>query len=158
LIDDSGNALLCDFGLSRIRHEVTRTQTNIREGGRLRYLAPELLAGDESFRTTVATDIFSLSMTFLHVWSRQVPFVEFSREQKATAAIRKGRRPKRPAVHIDLTSDIEQEFWLLIVDMWAQEASSRPQSEDMQKRLEAIFRPLLELRDNVPLPRPSPAS
>ena len=42
LINGERNAVLCDFGFSCIRHEVTRTHTMIREGGRLRYLAPEL--------------------------------------------------------------------------------------------------------------------
>ena len=33
LVNDSGGAVLCDFGLARIRHEVTRTNTGIIEGG-----------------------------------------------------------------------------------------------------------------------------
>jgi len=143
LIGPFGNALLCDFGLSRIRHEVTRSQTNIREGGRKRFLAPELSAGAEKFRTSAASDIFSLSMTLLNVWTRDFPFAEIYKEQKAEAAIRKGRRPGRPAVQINLPSNVEQEFWLLLVDMWTHDASSRPPSEDVQKRLETIFGPLL---------------
>jgi hypothetical protein len=115
----------------------------------MRYLAPELLAGAETFRTNVASDIFSLSMTFFHVWTRKVPFAEVSREQKVVTAIRKGRRPNRPAVQLDLPSDIEQEFWILIVDMWAQDAPSRPLSENMQRRLEDIFGPLLELHESA---------
>ena len=62
-----GQAVLCDFGLARIRHEVTRPCTSIREGGKLRYLAPELLSGPESFRTTAESDIYSLAMTFFQL-------------------------------------------------------------------------------------------
>jgi hypothetical protein len=32
----------------------------MREGGRTRFMAPELLAGAEKFRTSPASDIFSL--------------------------------------------------------------------------------------------------
>lgn len=101
------------------------------------------------FRTSVASDIFSLAMTFLHVWTRNVPFAEISREQKAAAAIRKGRRPNKPTTQIGLPSYVEQEFWSLIVMMWAQEAPDRPLTADVQECLEVIFRPLLELCDKA---------
>jgi hypothetical protein len=84
-------------------------------------------------------------MTFFNVWELQVPFATFS-EQKAGAQIRNRRRPERPAAHIDLPSDMEEEFWQLIECMWAHEAGDRPSSEDVQKRLETIFGPVLEQR------------
>jgi serine/threonine protein kinase len=146
LIDRFGNALLCDFGLSRIRHEVTRTFTIIREGGRPRFLAPELSIGEEKFRTSPASDIFSLSMTFLSIWTREVPFAELPNSRKVEAAIRKGRRPEKPADDIDLPPEMEQEFWLLLTEMWSHDAASRPPSHDVQSRLETIFALLLEQR------------
>ena len=144
MIDRFGNALLCDFGFSRICHEVTRPLTTIREGGRIRFLAPELLHGEEKFRTTPASDIFSLSMVFLNIWTCKTPFAELTSGQKAEAAVRKGQRPKKPAVHIDLSPKMEHEFWLLITKMWAHDPASRPPSDDMRSQLEAIFAPLLE--------------
>lgn len=173
LIDASGNALLSDFGLSRIRHEVTRTHTNIREGGRTRFMAPELLAGDELFRTSPASDIFSLSMTFWNVWTRELPFAELLNERKVEAAIRGGQRPNCPTRATNITAvlmappdmeqfdehsdldrnflspEIEQDFWLLLVDMWAHEASNRPSSADVLQRLETIFLSLLEQHDQL---------
>ena len=107
LIDASGNALLCDFGLSRIRHEVTRTRTNIREGGRTRFMAPELLAGAEKFRTSPASDIFSLSMIFWNAWTRKLPFAELTNELKAEAAIRNGERPDRPTAAATAAAELE---------------------------------------------------
>ena len=144
MIDRFGNALLCDFGFSRICHEVTRTLTTIREGGRSRFMAPELLDGEVKFRTTPASDIFSLSMVFLSIWAGKTPFAELARRQKVEAAVRKGQRPEKPAVHIDLPPEMEQEFWLLITKMWAHDPASRPPSDDMRIQLEAIFAPLLE--------------
>jgi hypothetical protein len=109
-------------------------------------LAPELLTGEEKFRTSPASDIFSLSMAFLNTWTREVPFAELPNSRKVEAAIRKGRRPEKPAAHIDLPPEREQEFWLLLTEMWAHDAASRPSSADMQGRLEAIFAPLLKQR------------
>ena len=148
LVGPPNHAFLCDFGLSRIRHECTRTHTIIREGGRTRFLAPELSDGPEEFRTSAASDIFSLAMTFLNSWTREHPFAEF-KEQKAGAAIRDGRRPERPAMHIDLPSEIEEEFWQLIKSMWVHAADDRPSSQDVQKRLETIFGPILDQRKAV---------
>lgn len=47
-MDASGEPIICDFGLSRIRHEVTRTRTMIHEGGRTRFLVPELSAEQQT--------------------------------------------------------------------------------------------------------------
>jgi len=108
-------------------------------------LAPELADGPEEFRTSAASDIFALGMTFLNVWTCQPPFVEW-KEKKAGAAIRNGRRPKRPAAHIDVPSEMEDEFWRLIERMWAHVADDRPSSVYVHDQLEITFRPMLEQR------------
>ena len=124
-------------------------------------MAPELLRGEEKFRTTPASDIFSLSMAFLNIWTREAPFAELASSWKVEAAIRKGRRPEKPAAHLDLPPEMEQEFWLLLTEMWAHDPARRPPSDDMQRRLEAIFAPLLkqrELNDYVEQHRPTGTS
>jgi hypothetical protein len=135
-------------------------------------MAPELLAGDELFRTSPASDIFSLSMTFWNVWTRELPFAELLNERKVEAAIRRGQRPNNPTRATNFTTEmalpdmeqfdeqpdlernflnpeIEQDFWLLLVDMWAHEASNRPSSADVLQRLETIFHSLLEQHDQI---------
>ncbi|KAF8310006.1 kinase-like protein [Clavulina sp. PMI_390] len=52
LINSHGQAILCDFGHSRIFHKVPRNTSIVLEGGVQRYLAPELTSGVE-FRTTM---------------------------------------------------------------------------------------------------------
>jgi len=143
LIDAFGDALLCDFGFSRIRHEITRTFSEIREGGRVRFMAPELLAGPERFRTSLPSDIFSLSMIFFSTWAHALPFAEIANEHAVERHIRKGQRPKRPTTHRGLRPEMEEEFWQLIENMWAPIPSSRPSTGDMQRRLEIIFGSLL---------------
>ena len=141
MIDASYNALLSDFGFSRIRHDITRSHTNIREGGRLRFLAPELSAGfNEKFRTSSSSDIFSFSLTVLNAWAGEVPFPEHN-DWAATAVIRKNQRPNRPVTNINLPPETEHELWLLLVEMWAHEASSRPSTEDVCRRLETCLGP-----------------
>lgn len=145
LINASDNPILCDFGLSRIRHEVTRTRTMIHEGGRLRFLAPELSNGiSTNFRTSQASDIFALAMTFLNVWSREPPFSEIRNEVKVAANVRKGRRPKRPGRELDIAA-AEGEFWALLAVMWVEEPLDRPSSEAVRNNLENIFPPILSV-------------
>jgi len=139
LIDTFGNALLCDFGFSRIRHEITRTFSEIRVGGRVRFLAPELLAGPERFRTSVPSDIFSLSMIFFSTWAHAVPFAKITNEHAVEKHIRTGQRPTRPTTHVRLHPEVEENLWQLIENMWAPDPSVRPPTDNMQRRLEAIF-------------------
>ena len=69
MIADDGEPVLIDFGLSRNRYETTRTLTQLERGGSLRFLTPELPDpdGTEEFRSTEATDIYALGITFLHL-------------------------------------------------------------------------------------------
>lgn len=67
LIDDGGNALLCDFGLSRIRADVTsRTATPNARGtaGSRNWMAPELLLGGTPKKPS---DIYAFAMTTYEV-------------------------------------------------------------------------------------------
>ena len=138
LIDSFKKPLVCDFGFSRIRHEVTRTYTNIRAGGRLRFLAPELLEGPEKFRTTEASDIFSLSMAFFHIWSHRPPFAHLSNDWSAAAAIRRGERPSRPDDDLGISSEDMGRFWILIQRMWGEERN-RPGAQEVHLESEDIF-------------------
>jgi serine/threonine protein kinase len=139
LIDSYKKPLICDFGFSRIRHEVTRTNTDIREGGKHRFLAPELLEGASKFRTSAASDVFSLSMVYLNIWARQPPFAHLSDGFLAAEAIRRRERPSRPADDLGLPSERMKLFWALIQQMWAHEADCRPAAEDVYIQLEGIF-------------------
>lgn len=112
----------------------------LREGGRFRYLAPELTSGTtEKFRTAQASDIFSLGMTFLHTWTRRRPFDEVDNDLQVAAEYRGNRRPARPIARIVLPSNIEEEFWTLLGTMWTQEPESRPSSEALRKNMELLF-------------------
>ncbi|KAF8317147.1 kinase-like protein, partial [Clavulina sp. PMI_390] len=83
LLDDEGSPYLCDFGLGRIRHEVTRSYTmnQERRGGHLRFMAPELISNRTSeqmdeLRTSLETDIFSLAMLVFNIWTGSRPMKE----------------------------------------------------------------------------------
>ncbi|KAF8300165.1 kinase-like protein [Clavulina sp. PMI_390] len=131
LIDAEGHALLCDFGLSRIKHEITRSATNIQEGGKLRYLAPEvlqLLDTNQSFRTTPASDCYAFAMTILELATLQKPFSEYKNEWAASNMAKLGVRPQRPAQEKfgALSDQTVDRLWALLTDMWAHDVAGRP--------------------------------
>ena len=138
LIDAKGKAVLCDFGFSRIRHETTRTHTLIREGGRFRYLAPELSSGPFKFRTSQASDIYSLAMTFLTLLTLALPFSEINREFEAARAAEQGIRPQRPK-KMNLMPAEENPMWDLLGHMWRHDPEKRVNAFSVDDQLKAVF-------------------
>ena len=115
----------------------------ILEGGRLRFLAPELSGGlTANFRTTQASDMFALAMTFLNVWTREPPFGEIRNEVKVASNYRKGYRPKRSNVEVGIVG-VKENFWALLVAMWAQKPADRPSSAVVYRDLGKIFHTVL---------------
>ncbi|KAF8301078.1 kinase-like protein, partial [Clavulina sp. PMI_390] len=139
LIDNSGSPLLCDFGRSRIRHEVSRLSKH-EEGGRARFLAPELSDGRaDRFCSTQESDVFSLAMTFLNAWSGKPPFPEVENGHKVILMLGQGKRPLRPTSSVPLDPGSEGDLWGLLAEMWAHTATNRPSSAQILKRLERLF-------------------
>ncbi|KAF8296908.1 kinase-like protein [Clavulina sp. PMI_390] len=139
LIDQSGKPLLCDFGLSRIRYDVS-VVTNQQGCGRIRFRAPELSRNPmRAANTTQATDIFSLSMTFFNMWTGLLPLSEITSERRALSSIRNGIRPRQPHDNAPLSPKLALSFWDLIEAMWAQRPSSRPPSGCVLEHLEHLF-------------------
>lgn len=130
--------MLCDFGLSRIRHEITRTHTNIRDGGRSRFLAPELSSGPDTFRTSQESDIYSLAMTFLNLCTRNHPFSECARELEAVRAAEQGIRPIRPAT-LPFPQSVADDFWELLRGMWAHAPADRLTIHQVKDRVHVLF-------------------
>ena len=91
-----GQCLLCDFGLSRIKHEITRTLTIASHGGRQRFIAPEICDPEtEETRIDESSDIYSLAMTIYALGTRSVPFVGLNNGRARQAAVQ-GERPSKP--------------------------------------------------------------
>ncbi|KAF8310706.1 kinase-like protein, partial [Clavulina sp. PMI_390] len=140
LVDSEGEGLLCDFGLSRIKHEPTRTTTGALEGGKLRHLAPELLMlqPNQPFRSTPASDCYAFGMTILELATLQKPFVEYHNKQAASNAARNGLRPEQPLAKVfgAMCNSTITMLWQLLEEMWVHEPTKRP---NMQAVLSSII-------------------
>jgi serine/threonine protein kinase len=134
---------LCDFGFSDIRHEVTLTHTNIREGGRLCFLAPELSYEPDSFRTTAASDVYSLAMTLFNLSTLRTPFEEYRNELVAAYAARSGQRPQIPSTTRFFKGSFSGLRELLTL-MWAPDESARPAAAMVAQRLQEVLHPFMD--------------
>ena len=143
LLDDNGMIYLTDFGLSRIKHEKSRSQTYFRAGGKLRYAAPELEMGSARSRTTEASDIYSLAMTFSALVSLEHPFPDIEDSHDAASAARRGKRPGKPTETKLLNGRQIECLWLLLEKMWQQEPGSRSTVLQVEDELKAFITAVL---------------
>ena len=137
--------MICDFGLSRFHHDVTRLETNTTAGGVQHYLAPELynILADESttktkFRSTQKTDIFSIAAIFYDLAR--------SKDSKARSEpFRFGTRPLRPQEfrQNSLTSWQIEVLWLLIESMWSDDPKARRSADWVERRMYEARPPVL---------------
>lgn len=67
LISDTGEPLLCDFGLAVILEDLAQMPISslLQEAGNPRWMAPELFVGEQQMST--ASDIWALGMVFSEV-------------------------------------------------------------------------------------------
>ncbi|KAF8318136.1 kinase-like protein, partial [Clavulina sp. PMI_390] len=143
LLDKKREAYLCDFGLSRVRHEVSRTRTQRVDGGFMRFLAPELTNSEASkFRTTGESDVYSLAMLLFNIWTGERPFSNIELEWRVAVASTTGERPKKPTGRkVRIPQAAEGQFWTLLQQMWDKKPKTRPTSHDVLKRLKGMLLP-----------------
>ena len=117
--------MLYDFGLSRIRHEISRTHTTIHQGGRERFLAPEIASGTE-WRINEKSDIYSLAMTIYALGTKSFPFQHTDRDIAACRVAREGERPQKLSSLGGLTMEETEPLWTLMERMWNHDPECRP--------------------------------
>lgn len=138
VINDKGDALLIDFGLARIKHEVPRSNTTSIQGGMYRYLAPELysamIEGDH-FRTSYASDSYALGMTIYELVMLQHPYSEHRTSEGAARQALKRHRPARPDNVENFPPHALDALWDLLGDMWAHDDKKRPSLDISESKL-----------------------
>lgn len=141
-MDEKGNALLIDFGLARIKHEVTRTISSIKTGGIYRYMAPELysaILNDTDFRTSYASDSYSLGMTIVELLTLEHPYPQYGTPEAAAQQALQGVRPRQPDTIANFPLDILGALWRFLENMWAHDAENRPSLDGTEAKLTELL-------------------
>lgn len=108
LIDHNGNALLADFGLSRLLADHETSFFKSHGPGAIRWAAPEIIPldpekpDDEVSKPNKASDIYSFGCIMMQVLSGRSPYFDISNETSVTVAKFKGIPPTRPPAIADV--------------------------------------------------------
>ncbi|KAF8810367.1 hypothetical protein BYT27DRAFT_7240850 [Phlegmacium glaucopus] len=95
-----------------------------------RWMAPELLT-DSSARATFATDVYSVTMTSLEIFTASDPF-EGDSDALVLSQVVQNQRPDKP-------DDVEDELWSLWGEGWNQDAAKHPDMESYVERLAQLI-------------------
>ncbi|KAJ7671144.1 hypothetical protein B0H17DRAFT_1209097 [Mycena rosella] len=124
LVEKSGRALLCDFGLSRIKADATsraaHTASTVIAGSR-NWMAPELLAGSSP---KMPSDIYAFGMTLFELYTDETPLVNIAHTDFIELVFRSGVRPERP--DLEDVPKLTDSLWTLAEKCWLQDAKARP--------------------------------
>ncbi|KZP06232.1 kinase-like protein [Athelia psychrophila] len=139
LIDGGGKAVLCDFGLSRVKTDIN---SQSREAGKeeiygsINWMAPERLLG-RSLR--MPSDIYSFGMTIYEVFANDVPFADMHPLYFIQLVARENTRPEKP----DADDNFTPEIWALAGRCWVHAPSDRPSAKDICDALEKVVAPCI---------------
>ncbi|WVR08678.1 hypothetical protein IAU60_005736 [Kwoniella sp. DSM 27419] len=132
LIDEEGQPLLCDFGLSQIKVGITSKSATpppdeLNAAGTLRFQAPERL---RSKPLSKACDVYSFAMTVFQLYSHEVPFAALDANSVRKTVI-DGGRPSALSV-------IPGAIWSLLQRCWDTEPLDRPTFIQIANELEGL--------------------
>lgn len=141
LIGDCEEAILSDYGLSRILERSGFTTTT--QSATWRYMAPELLSvrddAEHSPRVTMATDVWSFAMTVievsyyitpslsnvlklgLQILTGSVPFSHIARDANVILYVTRGGLPKR-----ECCPQVNDIVWAMLERCWDVAPHRRP--------------------------------
>ncbi|KAG8925340.1 hypothetical protein FRC02_009733 [Tulasnella sp. 418] len=131
LVDASGRASLCDFGMSQFIDEASHisglTTTNAYLGGSDRYMCPELFHDEPKTR---ATDIWALGCLVVQILTDQIPYQHIVRKQAVPFAILKGEPPVSSADGM-----IDSCLWNCIQSCFDVDPANRPPVREIRHQL-----------------------
>ncbi|KAG8900416.1 hypothetical protein FRB99_006054 [Tulasnella sp. 403] len=133
LIDDTGEAMLSDFGLSKFLGDGPSGLSTSRTGeGAMRWRAPELL--DEEPELTTLSDMYSFGWLVLEIMTGRLPF----EKHRSLVAIIDAKRTGgiEPADYPEL--DQNDPLWPVISDCCARTPALRPTADQALVRLQSL--------------------
>ncbi|KIK95762.1 hypothetical protein PAXRUDRAFT_361475 [Paxillus rubicundulus Ve08.2h10] len=138
LINDEGLVVLSDFGLSRVLEVSGFTTKNT--PGTLRYMAPELLAGEPApgtssggIRTTPAADVWAFAVTTTEIFSTKQPYHHYSNDAGVLIYVERNNGTLK---YDDYKSDIREGVWSGLVKCWQRDPGKRPSMDQMSRFLQ----------------------
>ncbi|KAJ7030811.1 kinase-like protein, partial [Mycena alexandri] len=141
LVENSGKALLCDFGLARLKADAASRTLATSEVpplvGSRHWMAPELLIGS---RARESSDVYAFGMTLYEVnvltsdelvctcqkqlYTDEIPLFSVPYADLFELVVTRGGRPSRPRPHEG--RPMTDEIWELAEQCWTEDPHTRP--------------------------------
>jgi len=135
LINDVGNPLIADFGISTVDISDWMTVAT-RVAGTLRFMSPEALKGEVE-RPTSSSDTYAFAITCFQVLTDTIPFCNVH-EFAIPVTVVNGKRPDRPG-----NVRIRDEMWTLITKCWDANPDARPSMRGVHNTLMRLCDPMV---------------
>ncbi|KAF7333378.1 Kinase-like protein [Mycena venus] len=137
LVEESGRALLCDFGLARIKADMTSRTRTARDApvtGSRNWMAPELLSGS---LPRPQSDIYAFGMTIYELYTDEIPLSTIPYGDFIELVFRLGVRPERPDE--DECPRMNDDLWDLAERCWNKDAKARPTARQIHDKIKIIM-------------------
>ncbi|TFK68136.1 kinase-like protein [Pluteus cervinus] len=134
LIDDAGNAVLCDFGLSRVRADASSHSTHVATSvaGSRNWMSPERLMGGALKKPV---DIYAFGMTIYELYAEDMPLGHVPYNDFIDLVVARDTRPERPDE--DEAPALTDELWDIAERCWVKNPKERPTAavvcDDLQR-------------------------
>ncbi|KAG8915266.1 hypothetical protein FRC00_006048 [Tulasnella sp. 408] len=139
LIDRDGNPRIIDFGLSKAVEEepglAALSSTSLREAGRARWMAPELLM-EEGVSRSCSTDVFSFACVAFFILTGNIPFKGMSDVQVYFAWFKGSHPIRRHAAYPEL--EAQPELKNVLFSCWEMDPKARPGMAAVFHALQAV--------------------
>ena len=141
LISASGNAQVCDYGLSTIISNPSFTiAATPGVAGSSRWLAPEIIDPPNKATPTPTTaskaaDVFAFAMLAVEVFTGKVPFSNLKNESVVVQIVG-GKRPEKPQAAEQLGLTVE--MWKFIEKCWNANPDKRPSINEVVRAWEGF--------------------
>ncbi|KAJ6562386.1 kinase-like domain-containing protein [Mycena capillaripes] len=148
LVENSGRALLCDFGLARLKADITsrtRTTAVTTVSGSRNWMAPELLSGS---LPRTPSDVYAFGMTVYEVnilYTDEIPMSAVPFGDFIELVFKLGVRPDRPDE--EEGRQMGDDIWALAERCWDKDPKARPTARQIYDSINIILRDIHDSTD-----------
>lgn len=140
LLDASGRAKVCDFGIAKFKRSSLATATNTAStaglAGTPAYMAPEIFEGQAA---SDKADVFSFAVMLWECLTGRQPWERLTNPMQIIFAVGvQGQRPALPEDHEACPPALAQ----LVAQCWQEQPAARPSFTEVLARLQGMQREL----------------